>query len=196
MVSSGAVALWRSEWRTVFGLPTKVNSGARAFHRQENQERDHRDHRRLRGTGEHGGEARHDHASDESIGALRHMFDEFHSSSPSEHLHEYSDANIAFHQAIVRITKAIVPRRPCAGVASSLRCPSDHANSTTASDTSRRFRTTLFHHMSNPVTNMMAAPLRRWPRAPSTTAPKPDPASVRSADAATTQGQYRRDAHR
>src|SRR5471030_331002 len=44
------------------------------------------------------------HASDESIGALRHMFDEFHSSAPSEHLHEYSDANIAFHQAIINLS--------------------------------------------------------------------------------------------
>jgi len=44
------------------------------------------------------------HASDESIGALRHMFDEFHSSAPSEHLHEYSDANIAFHQAIIQLS--------------------------------------------------------------------------------------------
>jgi DNA-binding GntR family transcriptional regulator len=43
-------------------------------------------------------------ASDESIGALRHMFDEFHSSAPSEHLHEYSDANIAFHQAIIQLS--------------------------------------------------------------------------------------------
>jgi DNA-binding GntR family transcriptional regulator len=43
-------------------------------------------------------------ASDDSIGALRHMFDEFHSSAPSEHLHEYSDANIAFHQAIIDLS--------------------------------------------------------------------------------------------
>ncbi|HEX3645087.1 MAG TPA: GntR family transcriptional regulator [Vicinamibacterales bacterium] len=43
-------------------------------------------------------------ASDESIGALRHMFDEFHSSAPSEHLHEYSDANVAFHQAIIQLS--------------------------------------------------------------------------------------------
>jgi DNA-binding GntR family transcriptional regulator len=43
-------------------------------------------------------------ASDESIGALRHMFDEFHSAAPSEHLHEYSDANIAFHQAIIQLS--------------------------------------------------------------------------------------------
>ena len=32
------------------------------------------------------------------------MFDEFHSSAPFEHLHEYSDANIAFHQAIIRMS--------------------------------------------------------------------------------------------
>lgn len=44
------------------------------------------------------------HASDESIGRLRHMFDEFHSSAPSEHLHEYSDANIAFHQTIIQLS--------------------------------------------------------------------------------------------
>src|SRR5580765_1485631 len=43
-------------------------------------------------------------ASDDSIGALRHMFDEFHSSAPAEHLHEYSDANIAFHQAIIQLS--------------------------------------------------------------------------------------------
>jgi DNA-binding GntR family transcriptional regulator len=43
-------------------------------------------------------------ASDESIASLRHMFDEFHSSAPSEHLHEYSDANIAFHQAIISLS--------------------------------------------------------------------------------------------
>src|ERR1700721_1286294 len=43
-------------------------------------------------------------ASNERIGALRHMFDEFHSSAPAEHLHEYSDANIAFHQAIINLS--------------------------------------------------------------------------------------------
>ena len=32
------------------------------------------------------------------------MFDEFHSSAPAEHLHEYSDANIAFHQAIIQLS--------------------------------------------------------------------------------------------
>ena len=42
-------------------------------------------------------------ASDEAIGSLRHMFDEFRRAAPSEHLHEYSDANIAFHQAIINL---------------------------------------------------------------------------------------------
>lgn len=43
------------------------------------------------------------HASDAQIGKLRHLFDEFQSSPPAEHLDEYSDANIAFHQAIIRL---------------------------------------------------------------------------------------------
>jgi DNA-binding GntR family transcriptional regulator len=43
-------------------------------------------------------------ASDEDIGALRHMFDEFLNSAPAEHIGEYSDANIAFHQAIIRLS--------------------------------------------------------------------------------------------
>jgi len=43
-------------------------------------------------------------ASDKDIGALRHMFDEFATSAPAEHIHEYSDANIAFHQAIIGLS--------------------------------------------------------------------------------------------
>ena len=43
-------------------------------------------------------------ASDEDIAALRTMFDEFRNSTPAEHIHEYSDANIAFHQAIIRLS--------------------------------------------------------------------------------------------
>jgi DNA-binding GntR family transcriptional regulator len=43
-------------------------------------------------------------ASDAEIGALRHMFDEFRNSAPAEHIDEYSDANIAFHQAIIRLS--------------------------------------------------------------------------------------------
>lgn len=43
-------------------------------------------------------------AGDEEIGALRHMFDEFRNTTPTEHIEEYSDANIAFHQAIIRLS--------------------------------------------------------------------------------------------
>src|SRR5215468_1039668 len=42
-------------------------------------------------------------ASDEEISKLRHLFDEFQSSPPAEHICEYSDANIAFHQMIIRL---------------------------------------------------------------------------------------------
>lgn len=41
------------------------------------------------------------HASDEDIARLRHMFDSFRDATPAEHIEEYSDANIAFHQEIV-----------------------------------------------------------------------------------------------
>jgi DNA-binding GntR family transcriptional regulator len=43
------------------------------------------------------------HASDADIAGLRRLFDDFRDSSPSEHLGEYSNANIAFHQEIVRL---------------------------------------------------------------------------------------------
>src|SRR4029077_16718429 len=43
------------------------------------------------------------HAPDVEIAKLRHLFDEFQSSPPAEHLDEYSDANIAFHQTIIRL---------------------------------------------------------------------------------------------
>ncbi len=43
------------------------------------------------------------HASDEEIAKLRHLFDEFRNSSPSEHLFEYSDANITFHTAVIAL---------------------------------------------------------------------------------------------
>jgi DNA-binding GntR family transcriptional regulator len=42
-------------------------------------------------------------ASDEDIAQLRHLFDEFQNSPPSEHLGEYSDANIRFHQAVIKL---------------------------------------------------------------------------------------------
>lgn len=43
------------------------------------------------------------HASDEAIAQLRHMFDEFENEDPAAHINEYSDANIAFHQAVIRL---------------------------------------------------------------------------------------------
>jgi DNA-binding GntR family transcriptional regulator len=43
------------------------------------------------------------HAPDAEIAKLRHLFDEFQSSPPAEHIGEYSDANIAFHQMIIRL---------------------------------------------------------------------------------------------
>ena len=44
------------------------------------------------------------HAPDEDILALRHMFDEFRNATPAEHIEDYSDANIAFHQAIIQLS--------------------------------------------------------------------------------------------
>ncbi|WP_042303374.1 GntR family transcriptional regulator [Paraburkholderia kururiensis] len=46
------------------------------------------------------------HASDGEIAKLRHMFDNFRDTTPAEHIEEYSDANIAFHQAIVELSKS------------------------------------------------------------------------------------------
>jgi DNA-binding GntR family transcriptional regulator len=43
-------------------------------------------------------------ASDGEIAGLRRIFDEFRTETPSEHVEEYSDANIAFHQAIIRLS--------------------------------------------------------------------------------------------
>jgi DNA-binding GntR family transcriptional regulator len=42
-------------------------------------------------------------ASDDAIASLRKLFTSFESSHPKEHMDEYSEANIAFHQAIVRL---------------------------------------------------------------------------------------------
>jgi len=46
------------------------------------------------------------HAKDEEIAELRHLFDEFQGNghSPEGHLDEYSDANIKFHQSIIRLS--------------------------------------------------------------------------------------------
>jgi DNA-binding GntR family transcriptional regulator len=46
------------------------------------------------------------HATDAEIAKLRHMFDNFRDATPAEHIAEYSDANIAFHQAIVGLSKS------------------------------------------------------------------------------------------
>ncbi|MBB5503215.1 GntR family transcriptional regulator [Paraburkholderia sp. MM5384-R2] len=46
------------------------------------------------------------HATDEEIARLRHMFDKLGDTAPAEHIAEYSDANIAFHQAIVELSKS------------------------------------------------------------------------------------------
>jgi len=43
------------------------------------------------------------YAPDGEIRKLRHLFDEFVSSPPAEHIGEYSDANIAFHQMVIRL---------------------------------------------------------------------------------------------
>lgn len=42
-------------------------------------------------------------ASDADLAALGDLFHDFESESPTEHVSEYSDANIRFHQAIVRL---------------------------------------------------------------------------------------------
>ena len=43
------------------------------------------------------------HARDEEIAGLRRLFDCLRNDTPAEHMDEYSDANIAFHQAIVNL---------------------------------------------------------------------------------------------
>jgi DNA-binding GntR family transcriptional regulator len=42
-------------------------------------------------------------ASDADLAALQDMFAEFRHEKPADHLSEYSDANIAFHQTIIRL---------------------------------------------------------------------------------------------
>ncbi len=43
------------------------------------------------------------HASDADIASLRHMFDTFVDSTPTANLEEYSETNLAFHQAIFKL---------------------------------------------------------------------------------------------
>ncbi|WP_228881135.1 GntR family transcriptional regulator [Paraburkholderia saeva] len=47
-------------------------------------------------------------ATDAEIARLRHMFDHFHDTTPTDHIADYSDANITFHQAIVELSKSQV----------------------------------------------------------------------------------------
>jgi len=45
-------------------------------------------------------------AEDAEIATLRKLFAEFQESAPDGHMDEYSDANIAFHQAIIRLSQS------------------------------------------------------------------------------------------
>lgn len=42
-------------------------------------------------------------ASDRDLAELKEMFHDFEGEAPSEHMNEYSDANIRFHQSIIRL---------------------------------------------------------------------------------------------
>lgn len=42
-------------------------------------------------------------ASDRELASLREMFHDFEAEAPTEHMNEYSDANIRFHQTIIRL---------------------------------------------------------------------------------------------
>ena len=46
------------------------------------------------------------HASDAEIATLRKLFEEFQGERPDGHMDEYSDANLAFHQTIIRLSKS------------------------------------------------------------------------------------------
>ena len=43
------------------------------------------------------------HATDRQLKSLRKLFSEFETEPPSEHMNEYSEANISFHQTIVKL---------------------------------------------------------------------------------------------
>jgi DNA-binding GntR family transcriptional regulator len=43
-------------------------------------------------------------ATDEELKSLRRIFSEFETEKPTEHVHEYSQANISFHQTIIRLS--------------------------------------------------------------------------------------------
>jgi DNA-binding GntR family transcriptional regulator len=50
-------------------------------------------------------------ATADEIAALRRMFDDFVNANPEEHIDEYSDANLEFHQAIVRMGRSALIER-------------------------------------------------------------------------------------
>ncbi|QIB33316.1 GntR family transcriptional regulator [Ancylobacter pratisalsi] len=45
-----------------------------------------------------------DRATDRELAQLREVFHDFEESTPSEHMNEYSDANIRFHQTVIRLS--------------------------------------------------------------------------------------------
>src|SRR6202048_4969802 len=47
-------------------------------------------------------------ASDEDIAGLRRIFDVFGEATPADHIEEYSEANIAFHQSVVALSKSSI----------------------------------------------------------------------------------------
>ena len=47
-------------------------------------------------------------ASDEDIAGLRRIFDDFGEATPADHIEEYSEANIAFHQSVVALSKSSI----------------------------------------------------------------------------------------
>ncbi|CAN7318385.1 GntR family transcriptional regulator [Trinickia sp. LjRoot230] len=47
-------------------------------------------------------------ASDADIARLRRLFDDFGEAAPADHLEEYSEANIAFHQSLVELSQSTV----------------------------------------------------------------------------------------
>ena len=42
-------------------------------------------------------------ATDAELASLRQIFSEFETEEPAEHMHEYSEANIRFHQSVIRL---------------------------------------------------------------------------------------------
>ena len=80
-------------------------AAARHLHRAQDQARDHRDDRDVGGAREHGGAARHaERVRRGHRGAAPHVRRRSRARSRREHIDEYSDANIAFHQAIIRLS--------------------------------------------------------------------------------------------